>query len=97
VNDKGFGDYPDGFTPSGGGTAGATAASLAGCVVADDFGHDLGDPLETRLAVALGFRSGNPCPAPTSRALMRVAVAEGEEVTLVRNPFLENRILWRPQ
>jgi hypothetical protein len=97
VNAKGFGNYPDGFTPSGSGTAGATAASLPGCLVADDFGHDLGDPLEGRLAAALGFRSGNPCPAPTSRGLTRFAVAEGEDVTLVRNPFLENRILWRPQ
>jgi hypothetical protein len=95
VNDKGFGDYADGFTPSGSGTAGATAASLPGCFVADDFGHDLGDPAETRLAVALGFRSGSPCPARTSRSL--ALVAGGEDVTMVRNPFLENRILWRPQ
>jgi hypothetical protein len=97
VNAKGFGDYPDGFTPSGSGTAGANAASLPGCLVADDFAHDLGDPLEGRLAVALGFRSGNPCPAPTSRGPARFAVAEGEDVTLVRNPFLENRILGRPR
>jgi hypothetical protein len=97
VNDKGFGDYADGFTPSGSGTAGATAASLPGCVVADDFGHDLGDPAEWRLGAALGFRSGSPCPTPTSRSLTRVADGGGEDVTLVRNPFLENRILWRPQ
>jgi C-terminal processing protease CtpA/Prc len=97
VNDKGFGDYADGFTPSGSGTAGATAASLPGCVVADDFGHDLGDPAEWRLGAALGFRSGSPCPTPTSRSLTRVAEGGGEDVTLVRNPFLENRILWRPQ
>ncbi len=97
VNDKGFGDYADGFTPSGSGTAGATAATLPGCYVADDFGHDLGDPAETRLAVALAFRSGSPCPARTSRNLALVAGGGAEDVTLVRNPFLENRILWRPQ
>jgi hypothetical protein len=94
VNDKGFGDYADGFTPSGSSTAGG-GASLPGCLVADDFSRDLGDPLEGRLAAALGFRSNGSCPAASSRGEARIA--EGEDVMLVRNPFLENRILWRPQ
>jgi hypothetical protein len=94
VNDKGFGDYADGFTPSGSSTAGG-AASPPGCKVADDFGHDLGDPGEARLAAALGFRSNGSCPTPTSRGEARIA--EGEDIMLVRNPFLENRILWRPR
>ena len=38
VNQKGFGDYGDGFAPT--------------CAVADDFDHALGDPAEGRLAAA---------------------------------------------
>ncbi len=93
VNNAGFGDYADGFTPSGSTTGGP--ASPPGCVVADDFTHDLGDPAEARLASALNFRSGGSCPAATSRAEALSAAAA--DVTLVRNPFVENRILWRPR
>jgi C-terminal processing protease CtpA/Prc len=95
VNDKGFGDYGDGFKPSGSSTA-AGSASPPGCLVADDFMHDLGDPAEARLAAALGFRNNGSCP-PVSMMRSLARVAGGEDVTLVRNPFLENRILWRPQ
>src|SRR5207253_6520166 len=61
VNAKGFGDYADGFVPAGTGAAG-----LLGCQVADDFAHQLGDPAEARLAAALGYAAGQPCPPPTS-------------------------------
>jgi hypothetical protein len=92
ANNAGFGDYPDGFKPSGSGTAGGPT-SPPGCLVADDFTHDLGDPLEARLNAALGFTSGT-CPSPTSRAESAASV---EDVYLVRNPFLENRILGMPR
>ena len=88
-NQKGFGEYSDGFVPGGGGAAGPP-----GCQVADDFNNDLGSPSEARVAAALQFRSTGNCPTPSSR--QQSAVAE-EEPFLVRNPFLENRILWRPQ
>jgi carboxyl-terminal processing protease len=55
VNAKGFGDFPDGFTPT--------------CNVADDLDHALGDPAEKLLATALAYRSTNACPASsTARA-----------------------------
>src|SRR2546427_1661697 len=60
VNAKGYGDYADGFVPNGSGVAGVT-----GCQVADDFGHALGDPAEARLAAALGYAAGQPCPPAT--------------------------------
>ncbi|WP_345548850.1 S41 family peptidase [Microbulbifer aestuariivivens] len=56
ANDKGFGDYPAGFTPGGEGPAG-----VAGCQVADDFGRDLGDPAEWRLSAALNFIETGSC------------------------------------
>src|SRR5690348_2437907 len=63
VNNKGFGDYADGFIPGGGGN------NPAGCGVADDFGHQLGDPAEAQLAAALAFATSGTCPKPAAAAL----------------------------
>ena len=62
VNDKGFGDYADGFFPSN--TPGADGAALPGCAVPDDFDHGFGDPNEARLAAALHYREKGSCPCP---------------------------------
>jgi hypothetical protein len=86
VNDKGFGDYADGFIPGGGGQAGPP-----GCDVLDDFTHELGDPAEGRLAAALAYRANGACPPKAARAL-----AAGGDVRIQRDAFLENRILLRP-
>ncbi|MDO4904275.1 MAG: S41 family peptidase [Lautropia sp.] len=56
VNEKGFGDFDEGFAPD--------------CVVADDFGHQLGDVREGLLAAALHHREHGSCPAGTSRKLL---------------------------
>jgi carboxyl-terminal processing protease len=67
VNALGFGNYPDGFAPSGNTTAASGAtATLPGCQVSDDFTHALGDPAEARLAAALSYTSNASCPAATS-------------------------------
>ena len=63
VNDAGFGDYTDGFSPQN--AAGATGVLIPGCSVADDFAHALGDPLEGQFAAALAYRMNASCPAPT--------------------------------
>jgi carboxyl-terminal processing protease len=93
VNAKGFGDYSDGFVPGG-----TSAAPLPGCQVADDLDHALGDPAEARLAAALGYAAGQPCPAPTftpasSSAALTAAARTGEIVA--KPPWRENRILRR--
>ncbi|MDP9064701.1 MAG: S41 family peptidase [Pseudomonadota bacterium] len=62
VNAKGFGDYPDGFTPSNAVTA--AGVPLPGCAVADDFAHALGDSAEGLLAAAIGYQTNGVCPAP---------------------------------
>lgn len=62
VNDKGFGDYADGFIPSNSGAAFGVRAP--GCAVADDYSRDLGDDNEAMLAAALQFRSTGSCPTP---------------------------------
>jgi carboxyl-terminal processing protease len=65
VNAQGFGNYPDGFSPSN--SVGATnTAPIPGCQVADDFTHALGDPNEARLSAALNYSTTASCPAPSS-------------------------------
>jgi C-terminal processing protease CtpA/Prc len=62
VNDIGFGDYADGFTPI---NSGETGTSLPGCSVLDDLSRDLGDVTEARFAAALAYRDApGTCPTP---------------------------------
>ncbi|QDE32738.1 S41 family peptidase [Shewanella polaris] len=67
VNDKGFGEYSDGFVPS---TNPTVDSEVPGCVLADDFEHALGDTNERLLSAALFYRDNNSCPA-TATAVAR--------------------------
>lgn len=53
TNNKGFGDYADGFSPT--------------CSVDDDLVHDMGDTAESLLATALSYRANGVCPATPLR------------------------------
>jgi C-terminal processing protease CtpA/Prc len=64
LNAKGFGAYPDGFTPAN--TVANQGVRVPGCSVADDFTHALGDSAEAVLASALGYRANGVCPVPPS-------------------------------
>ncbi len=86
VNNKGFGDYSDGFVPGGSGTNGVT-----GCAVSDDFSRALGDPAEARFATALSYRSTGSCPVATSRT-SPLALHASPVATMLRSPLRENRI-----
>jgi len=93
VNDKGFGDYADGFSPAN--ASGSIGVQVPGCSVADDFAHALGDPKEARLEAALGYLVTGACPSPS---VSPSAVEGGEprlpgEGVLNKSPFRENRIL----
>jgi len=100
VNELGFGDYADGFSPQN--TTGLAGEPLPGCSVSDDFTHALGDPAEARLAATLAFRAANndsaACPSPPmslgsgtrTKPGQRLSAAEG---VLLRSPLRENRIL----
>jgi carboxyl-terminal processing protease len=88
VNNKGFGDYADGFVPGG------TGVFPHSCVVADDFTHALGDPAEGRLAAALAYRTTGQCP-PASNGLRErtgidLSAADGE---VPKSVWRQNRIL----
>lgn len=85
ANHKGFGDYPDGFSPGG-----TDPAGVPGCRVADDFLHDLGDASEGRLAAALAYRANQTCPA--SSPIEAEYGPGAADVQLMRSAWHENRI-----
>jgi len=84
VNDKGFGDYADGFVPNG---------VFHGCVVADDLTHQLGDPAEARLAAALAYRTSGTCTTARREAANPLAAVSGG--VPVKPVWRQNRIVRR--
>ena len=63
-NEKGFGDYSDGFSPAN--SIDTVGTVVPGCAVADDFSHELGDQDEGLLAAAFEYLDYGTCPAPSS-------------------------------
>ena len=62
VNEKGFGDYADGFMPN---EVPEFDDEVQGCLVNDDFTSELGDVAEARFATALGLIDNLDCAAAT--------------------------------
>jgi C-terminal processing protease CtpA/Prc len=83
VNQKGFGDYAEGFEPT--------------CPAADDLSHALGDPAETMLNTALSYRQTGVCPASASASVgprvQMMLAADQQGFELMRPPTKEMRIL----
>jgi len=92
VNALGFGDYAGGFSPQN--TTSGAGVAVPGCSVADDFSHNLGDPQEGQLSVALAYRTNPMCPSPTgfSSTSIKRAVAPGPTLTM-DSPLKGMRIL----
>jgi hypothetical protein len=97
VNQAGFGGYADGFSPQNAPSAVAgSQATLAGCSVADDFTHALGDPAEGRLSAALAYRSGGATACPAASGVSgpaRLRTLSAHDGAVFKSPFLTNRIL----
>jgi C-terminal processing protease CtpA/Prc len=100
INAKGFGDYPDGFTPANSATA--QGVSVPGCSVADDFTHALGDSAEGLLSSALSFQQNSVCPLPPSGLAPPPALGTGAYVPpmadgqAIKSLWQQNRIQRRP-
>jgi len=73
-NDKGFGEYPDGFSPEN--EIGALGVTIPGCSVADDFDHALGDTEEALLKQALDFRETGTCNTQAINKLVQNSQAQ---------------------
>jgi C-terminal processing protease CtpA/Prc len=97
VNEKGFGDYAEGFQPSG---VDDGMANILGCSVPDDYTKQLGDAGENRLEVALAFRDGQGCITPSSASsgqLSKTGVSlDATDGFVYRSLFDSNRIMLRP-
>ncbi|NKF49190.1 peptidase [Shewanella sp. WXL01] len=95
-NQKGFGDYSDGFMPS---MNPVISSQVQGCVVEDDLNHALGDSSEGLLSAALHYRANGSCPAVAqSKALAAPAVPFDDpgymlEDTRKQSLWRNNRIL----
>lgn len=76
-NNKGFGDFADGFAPT--------------CAVKDDFNHALGDAAEGQLAAALQYRTTKTCPVAVVGGLSGSLKGSGSDVVyrLRRSPAKE--------
>jgi carboxyl-terminal processing protease len=94
VNAQGFGDYTDGFVPGGSGTG---VAGVPGCVVPEDFAHELGDPADARIVAALNWAaSQNTCSttAAAFAAQQRAALSfSSADAISAKPPWRENRIM----
>lgn len=77
-NNKGFGDYADGFTPID--TVQGAGELIAGCAVGDDFTHVLGDEDEDQLKTALSYIATGTCPV-IPKPLSKIALQEIEDET----------------
>jgi len=98
VNDKGFGDFSDGFSPANGAQISDTL--LTGCEVADDLTRQLGDPEERRLSAALYHIENGACPSQTAPkpGLQKVSTGNLEDPILLNvSPWRQNRIMGSPE
>ena len=69
-NNKGFGDYADGFSPNN--TVGGPGERIKGCYVIENVLHPLGDEQESLLSAALSYRDTGTCPAvPAGRVALQ--------------------------
>ncbi|WP_084420037.1 S41 family peptidase [Henriciella litoralis] len=64
VNDKGFGDYADGFVPQN--SSFQFGVRAPGCTVTDELSAPLGSTSDPLLAAALQYRADGSCPTPPS-------------------------------
>ncbi|MEM7768431.1 MAG: S41 family peptidase [Pseudomonadota bacterium] len=102
VNDKGFGDYADGFVPQD--SDFEFGVQVPGCTVADDLTRELGDENEALLAAALQFREDGTCPAApqttSSFEIRRLTDGATDVATTAITPaediFLTNRDMTMP-
>ena len=86
VNAAGFGDYTDGFSPEN--VPRVEGVPVPGCLVADDFEHQLGDPAEARLAAALQYRRDGTCPAVSTTIRSAVHFERLDEAVVDPSPGL---------
>lgn len=91
-NDKGFGDYADGFTPID--AAVNSGELIAGCEVSDDFTKLLGDESEAQLATALSYIQTGMCPVQSETPSVKAKIDDLDDTaSLLNDPRVRNLLL----
>jgi hypothetical protein len=94
-NDKGFGDYADGFSPIN--TTGTVGEVIPGCSVADDFSKQLGDVTEGQFAAALSYMQTGTCPVmaapPPASKSVKAKVPLEDTTSLYNSERVRTRLL----
>lgn len=94
VNNKGFGEFPDGFGPAN--ATGVKSVSVPGCAVADDYTHAIGDTSEGMLAAALQYRLNSTCPSVTKVSQKRSLLYRNDPNLELRKPeTMTNKFMHR--
>ena len=93
-NQKGFGEYADGFSPT---LTPIFEADVQGCLVEDDFSHELGSANEGMLSAALNYMQTGECPVQASSKSFNAALlSQGPRIrttsSVVDAIILENAI-----
>ena len=71
VNNKGFGDYTDGFTPNN--DSSPIGEKVSGCIAEDSFADQLGDETESMLSTALAYRRDGSCPVSSAKTAQAIS------------------------
>ncbi len=93
-NDKGFGDYSDGFSPSEG--QATTGEPIDGCILTDDLNNPLGNSSEGLFAAAINHIETGSCPAAATKPQSFVNYtkpATFNEGSLLADPRIEKRLM----
>jgi carboxyl-terminal processing protease len=94
INDMGFGDYSDGFSPAN--TSGTVGEVITGCSVADDFTNPLGNEQESQMAAALSYRDSGTCPETTGKSIARFKSQQAlQEGSLFNSDIYKRYLLLR--
>jgi len=91
-NDKGFGDYADGFTPID--AAVNSGELITGCEVGDDFSKLLGDESEAQLATAISYMQTGVCPVQAEVPDVKTKRPIGDDTaSLLNDPRVRSLLL----
>jgi hypothetical protein len=76
INDKGFGDYSDGFVPEDNNFN--FGERVKGCTIGDDINNELGDRNEALLNTALFYRDNNSCPTTSGTKISQTVSSKAQ-------------------
>lgn len=93
ANDKGFGDFADGFAPANASSTGTV--SVPGCFVSDDFESPFGDVTEPMLSMALQYRDTGSCSSASGKSQASDSNKTTRQVNalMLKSEWLSNRIM----